>query len=364
MSDGNQPSVVVTGLAGNLGLRLLRELTGVRVIGVDKSPPRTSLPLRFEPMDLGSEASCRQLVGLLRETGAQAVVHLAFVIDPVRTGELDVDRMWRINVAGTARVAEAIAVVNRSGGTVRKFIFPSSVSAYGSDLPRPVDEDFRLGAHTLPYAVHKRESDEVVQERAADLGACRTYILRPHIFAGATMQNYLVGALRGTPTGRGKWGERLRQKGKRLPIVLPYGQQYLAARFQFVHVDDVARLIAHILRREQDDAQLTILNVAGRGSALTLEQCARIADTRVMRLPGRGACRAALKLMWDLGISGVPPEALPYFLGTYTMDTGRLQKFLGAEYERVMRHTVEQALRDSFVAPHDEPAVRTAEART
>ena len=64
-------------------------------------------------MDLGDEDSCRQLFLLLRDSRAEAVVHLAFVLDPVRAGVLDVDRMWQINVAGTARVMEAITEANR-----------------------------------------------------------------------------------------------------------------------------------------------------------------------------------------------------------------------------------------------------------
>jgi len=348
MSDA-QPTVLITGVAGNLGLRLLRELPEFQVIGLDRTQPGAGLPLRFESIDLGEEPSCGQLVSLLRQTGAQAVVHLAFVIDPVRTGVLDVDRMWRINVAGTARVMEAIAVVNRTGGAVKKFIYPSSVSAYGSDFPKAVSEDYRLGGHTLPYSIHKREADEVVQERAAKLGDCATYLLRPHIFTGATMQNYLVGALRGTPTGPGKMGAWLRQRGTRLPIVLPMGERYLQTKWQFVHVDDVARLMAHILRRQDEPGKLTVLNVAGRGPSLSFGECVRIAGARMVRLPGQAACRAVLRMMWNAGISGVPPEALPFFVGSYTMDTTRLQKFLGAEYEKVMRHTVEQALADSFV---------------
>src|SRR5512146_880064 len=175
-------TVIVTGAAGNLGLRLLPQLHDYSVFGVDIAPPKTDHPLRFERMDLGREESCGQLVNLLRETGAENVVHLAFVIDPVRTGVLDVKRMWEINVAGTARVVEAITEVNRMGGKVKKFIFPSSVSAYGPDLPGPVKEEHPLGAHTLPYAIHKQESDEVVRLRAAKMGACSTYILRPNIF--------------------------------------------------------------------------------------------------------------------------------------------------------------------------------------
>src|SRR6266550_3659542 len=170
-----KPTVLVTGISGNLGLRLLPQLADFNVIGVDLNPPQTDLPLSFERMDLGQEESCRQLYLLMRQTNPVAVVHLAFVIDPVRTGVLNVDRMWQINVAGTARVMEAITEANRDVAVVEKFIFPSSVSAYGSDLPRLVTEEFPLGGHTLPYAIHKMESDRVVQQRAPSLRgpACR-----------------------------------------------------------------------------------------------------------------------------------------------------------------------------------------------
>src|SRR5213079_3629198 len=90
-----KPTVLVTGISGNLGLRLLPQLAGFNVLGVDLNPPQTNLPLSFERMDLGQEESCRQLYLLMRQTNPVAVVHLAFVIDPVRTGVLNVDRMWQ-----------------------------------------------------------------------------------------------------------------------------------------------------------------------------------------------------------------------------------------------------------------------------
>src|SRR5213082_331245 len=165
-----KPTVLVTGISGNLGLRLLPSLADFNVVGVDLNPPQTNLPLSFERMDLGQEESCRELYLLLRRTSAVAVVHLAFVIDPVRTGVLDVDRMWQINVSGTARVMEAVTEANRTTDDgVKQFIFPSSVSAYGPDSPEPFSEDSPLAAHTLPYAIHKKESDEVVQQRCTAL---------------------------------------------------------------------------------------------------------------------------------------------------------------------------------------------------
>ena len=40
--------------------------------------------------------------------------------------------------------------------------------------------------------------------------------------------------------------------------------------------------------------------------------------------------RIVLRLLWKFGISSIPPEALPYMIGSYTMDTTRLQQFLGS----------------------------------
>ena len=200
--------------------------------------------------------------------------------------------MWQINVAGTARVMEAISVVNRTGGNIRQFIYPSSVAAYGPETDGPVKEDAALRAHTLPYAIHKRESDEVVRYRAESLGDCRIYILRPHIFTGATVQNYMVGALRGTPAGKSKRAARMREQGKRLPLMLPRDPQYLEKRFQFLHVDDMARLLTFLLYRPDSDPPMTIMNVAGRGDSLTIQRCAEIAQATIKRAPSKAAFHA------------------------------------------------------------------------
>jgi len=341
-------TILITGVGGNLGTRLVPMLEKFRVIGVDLNSPDFLAPIEFHAVDLGREASCRTLTQLLRQTGAHAVVHLAFVVDPQRTGVLDVERMWQINVAGTGRVMEAISVVNRTGGRIRQFIFPSSVSAYGPETPGPVKEDFPLLAHTLPYAIHKRESDEVVRYRAESLGDCRTYILRPHIFTGATMQNYLVGALRGTPLGKSPRAARMRAGNTRLPLLLPRGKKYEEKLFQFVHVDDMARLLKYLLYRPMSDPPLTILNVAAHGDPISIRSCAEIAHANIRRVPGRMICRMILNTLWKREISSIPAEALPYMIGSYTMDTSRLRKFLGSDYSLVMHYSIEEALRDCF----------------
>jgi len=351
--DDVKPTVLVTGIAGNLGQRLLPLLGGYQVIGIDLFPPRPGVSLsRFVQMDLGLEESCWELLLLLRDLRPAAVVHLAFVLDPVRNDVLDLERMWQINVAGTARVMEAITEANRDDFIVSKFIFPSSVSAYGPDLLQQVSEDSPLGAHTLPYAVHKMECDKVVQARAPALRACSVYMLRPHIFTGASVENYMVGAFRGTPNGRGKRAARMRAQGKRLPCMLPYGQKYLDNKIQFVHVDDMARLMAFILAKTEPETQrLTVLNVAGRGEPLTFARCIEVAQAKLVRVPGKWAFRSVLRFLWNTEISAIPPEAAPYMTGEYTMNTGRLRKFLGPDYETVMRYTIAHAFADSFASP-------------
>jgi nucleoside-diphosphate-sugar epimerase len=208
-----------------------------------------------------------------------------------------------------------------------------------------------MAAHTLPYAIHKKQCDEVVQQRSAALRGCSVYILRPHIFAGASVENYLLGAFRGTPNGKGSHAEKMRTQGKRLPCMLPYGQQYFDNKIQFVHVDDMARLIAHILHRDPEMQRLTILNVAGRGEPLTFGRCIEMAQAKLVRVPGKWAMRLVLQLLWKRQISAIPPEALPYMTGEYIMNTDRLRGFLGKEYENVIRYTIADAFADSFKTP-------------
>jgi nucleoside-diphosphate-sugar epimerase len=352
--ESEKPVVVVTGISGNLGSRLMPMLGSFSVIGVDVTPPQTDLPLKFERLDLGEESSTRALYEILRDSRPAAVVHLAFVIDPVRSGVLDTERMWQINVAGTARVMEAITEANRTAESViRQFIFPSSVSVYGSQLAAPATEQSPMAAHTLAYAIHKKQCDEVVQQRSPALRGCSVYILRPHIFAGATVENYLLGAFRGTPNGKSARAEKMRSEGKRLPCMLPRGEEYLENKIQFVHVDDMSRLIAHILRRDPEPQRLTVLNVAGPGEPLTFGRCIQMAQAKLVRVPGRWAMRKVLEYLWYRQISAIPPEAVPYMTGEYIMDTSRLQNFLGAEYQDVMRYTIEDAFADSFKAVPD-----------
>ena len=348
MAEG-PPAVVVTGISGNLGRSLLPALSGFRVIGVDMRPPQTDSAIQFTKIDFGVEASCLEFLQLLREVRPVAVVHLAFVMDAVRTGVLDRDRMWQINVSGTARVMEAVAEANRDWPMIEKFVFMSSVAAYGPNLSLPAAEDAPLAAHTYVYGVHKMESDRVVQQRSPGLRGCSVYILRPHIFAGRSVDNYFMEAFRGIPGGASKRAERMRERGTRLPAMLPSGSQYLQNKIQFVHIDDVARLITHILKKQDPESQrLTILNVAGRGEPLTYEQCVQMAKAKLVRVPTKKIFELLLRFLWSRKISTIPPDVVPYMTSSTVMNTARLQEFLGPEYKNVIQYSVADAFAECF----------------
>jgi nucleoside-diphosphate-sugar epimerase len=256
--------------------------------------------------------------------------------------------MWRINVAGTARVLEAIAEANRMGGKVAKLVHLSSVAVYGPKPRRPALETDPLDAHTLTYAVHKREADLAVQSRVKDLGGCSVYILRPQIFSGPSVQNYMIDCLRGTAYGRGRLGQRLARRGKRLPFIFPMGGSYLQNKVQLAHVDDVARLIAWTLVRPKEKSTLTILNVAGHGEPLTVAQAIELTRASVTRLPTAILCRTIIRMMWKLGATSIPPDAFPYLIGSYPMDMSKLKSFLGADYEQVIQYSTAAALMESM----------------
>ncbi len=352
--DEEKPNIVVTGISGNLGLCLLSQLKGYKVTGIGLKPPETTYPLNFVRLDLGLEESCRELFVLMRTLRPVAVIHLAFVADPLRSGIRDADRLWQINVGGTARVFEALTEVNRDAEIIKKFVFVSCAFTYGTPPSQTVTEEHKLAAHSLPFAIHKMEADQAIQQRAPSARGCSVYLLRPAIFAGPEATNYLVGSFRGRPGVRSKIGARLMKSGKRLPFCLPWGKKYVEQKVQAVHTEDIARLITFILRKsEPESRRLTVLNIAGRGEPIALQHCAEVAESKLLRLPGEWATRQWLRFLWKAGISEIPPDATTYLSGNPILQTDRLREFLGPYYEDVIRYTISDAFADCFVSsPH------------
>jgi len=117
--------VVVTGASGNVGSRVLPRLLDLNdveeVIGIARRPPKRPWPerLRWVPCDIGG----RDAQDVLRRalTGADAVVHLAWQIQPARA----LERLRRTNIDGSLNVFSA--ALDAGDGAI---VYASSLRPY------------------------------------------------------------------------------------------------------------------------------------------------------------------------------------------------------------------------------------------
>ena len=124
--------------------------------------------------------------GALERARADALVHLAFILNPSHDEAL----MYDVDVNGTHNVLEAAAAAGTS-----QVLVTSSSTAYGAfpDNPVPLTEDDPVrGVSAFSYARDKTESDRICQLWAARYPDRTMTIVRPCIVFGPNVDNYLV----------------------------------------------------------------------------------------------------------------------------------------------------------------------------
>lgn len=167
--------VLVTGAAGFIGSHLVEALArqGDEVIGIDNFDPfypramkernlaeMGELPgFTFYELDLLDTAALRSHL-----TPDTVVAHLAAKAG-VRPSLADPVSYARVNVAGTAAVAEAA----RAAG-VSRILFGSSSSVYGDSTPAPFREDAVAMEPVSPYAATKRAAELLLRSVAQVYG--------------------------------------------------------------------------------------------------------------------------------------------------------------------------------------------------
>ncbi|MBA3631044.1 MAG: NAD-dependent epimerase/dehydratase family protein, partial [Actinobacteria bacterium] len=178
--------VVITGATGNVGASLVRALgeddAVTSIVGLARRRPKWR-PAKTEwaAADISSDD-----LGAPFE-GADAVVHLAWLIQPSRRTDL----LWLTNVAGSRRVFDAAA---RAGATT--IVYASSVGAYSpGPKDRRVDERWPvMGVPTSFYSRHKAEVERSLDAFEAQHPGIRVVRLRPGLLfkrASATEQRRL-----------------------------------------------------------------------------------------------------------------------------------------------------------------------------
>ena len=156
--------VLVTGGAGFVARHLSRELSvvGHDVVLTDVVP---APGVRVADLTDG-----RVFDGLVENIRPDACVHLgamAFVPD----GDLQTERLWRVNVGGTENLCSAL----RTHVSQARLLFVSTSQVYGApgvDEPRLVDEDSSCSPQSV-YARSKLAAEKVVLQSGLDVCIAR-----------------------------------------------------------------------------------------------------------------------------------------------------------------------------------------------
>lgn len=284
--------VAITGVAGYLGQRLLGLLGGDdavdRIIGLDAAEPSLVSPkLEFHHTDVRDPRLPKILAG------ADVLVHLAWVVDPIR----DEREMWSANVEGTRNVFLGAAAAGLS-----KIVYTSSATVYGAhpDNDFPLTEGSPLRANVdLAYAAHKLEAERFIEAFREDHPGTVVTVLRPAIVFGPNVENFVSRYF----------------ESPRLLVVKGYRPPW-----QFVHEEDVASALYHAVANDLDGAY----NVSADGwlpHAETLE----LSGKKEAVLPEAVAFSAAERL-WRAGLSLGPPAELHYIMHPWVVDNARLRE--------------------------------------
>lgn len=313
--------VVVTGASGNVGTSVLealgREAKVKEIVGIARRVPAVEMPkVEWVAADVVADT----LVPLF--AGADAVVHLAWAIQPSR----DEAVTERINVEGSRRVFDAVA---RAG--VGALVHASSVGAYSpGPKERRVDESWPVdGIPTSFYSRHKAAVETILDAFELREPEVRVVRLRPglifkaeaaseirRLFAGPFLPGFLI--------------------QKRLIPLLP---RVPRLRFQAVHSRDVGEAYRQAVVREVEGA----FNIAAEPE-IGVEELCRLFGARSFPLPA-GALRTAAEVTWKLRLQPSSPGWIDLALGVPSMDTTRARELLGWEPKLTSLQALEDLLR-------------------
>jgi UDP-glucose 4-epimerase len=308
--------VVVVGATGNVGTSLVSALAEDAavdsILGIARRLPQASCP---KTAWVSADVTRDDLRPHFR--GADAVVHLAWAIQPSR----DLTALWRTNVEGSTRVFRAVAAEG-----VPALVYASSVGTYSAGpKDREVDESWPTnGVPTSFYARHKAEVERRLDRFEAEHSSVRVVRLRPALIfkreAATGIRRLFAGPFLPTPLLRRGW--------------IPFVPDVAGLRFQAVHSYDVGEAYRLALVRDVRGA----FNLAA-GPILDPRNVAELLETRLMPMPVT-VFRALADLTWRLGLQPSPVGWADMGLGVPIMSTERARTELGWS----PRWTAEEAL--------------------
>jgi UDP-glucose 4-epimerase len=310
--------VVVVGATGNLGTSTLRALVSDSrvdsILGIARRRPELQLPkVEWAEADVRSA----DLTSLF--AGADAVVHLAWLIQPSRNEH----ETESVNVVGSERVFGAVA---DSG--VPRLVYASSVGAY-SPGPKDelVDESHPTdGIPTSFYSRHKAAVERILDRFETSTPSVSVARLRPalvfkadagseirRLFAGPFLPNALI-----------------------TRSLIPIVPSVRGLRFQAVHSLDAGIAFARAAFSDQTGA----FNIAA-DPVLDPDRIGSLLAARPVKVPRR-LLRAITAATWHLRLQPTPPGWLDLALEVPLMSSERARRELDWE----PRRSADEALLD------------------
>ena len=306
---------LITGGSGYIGGRLIELLTrqdDAEVLNLDIRPPSIPRPrTRFIRMDVRD----RGMRALVEAETPDALVHLAFVLNPIR----DEHAMYDIDVNGTQNVLDAAS----AAGTPQLLV-ASSTTAYGAwpDNPVPLtEEDPVRGMPGYEYARDKTEIDRLCQLWAAQHPDRTMTIVRPTIVFGPNVDNYIVRFWTTSPF---------------FPLLDGNDPDW-----QFVHEEDVVYAISRLVSERRGG----IFNLTADGT-IKLSEAARLAGLKTRRMPTKVYRRIATAA-WRMRLPRVeaPPGQIDFILYPWIASNEKLKAELGWTPRYTSRETFVETMR-------------------
>ncbi len=307
---------MVTGASGNVGTSLLRSLAHEPAVDSILGLARRVPERRFAKTEWAAADVAHSDLGR-HFRGADAVVHLAWLIQPGRD-----ERVTReANVNGSARVFAAAAQAG-----VKTLVHASSVGAYSKGpKDRAVDESWPTeGVPSSFYSRHKVEAERLLDRFEADNPGVRVVRLRPglifkrdaatgirRLFAGPFLPNPLV-------------------RRELIPVV----PDVPGLRFQAVHSHDVGEAYRLAVTGQATGA----FNVATE-PVLDPARLARLLGARRVPLPA-AVLRAGAAVSYRAHLQPTEPGWVDMGLAVPIMEVRRAREELGW----TPTHTSEEAL--------------------
>jgi nucleoside-diphosphate-sugar epimerase len=312
--------VVIFGATGNVGTSLLESLADEQqideVVAVARRRPQSSFPrTKFVTADITHS----ELEPIVR--GADAVVHLAWLIQPGR----DAATTHRVNVLGSERVFRAA-----TDAKVPAVIYASSVGAY-SPGPKDhlVDESWPTeGIQSSFYSRHKVAVERQLDRLEREHPELRIVRMRPALIFKAEAATEI----------RRLFAGPLLPRALLRPALIPIVPDVQGLRFQAVHSLDVGDAYRRALLSDVRGA----FNLAAEPT-LGPGELGQILHARPVRLPA-GLLRGAAALTFALRLQPTEPGWVDMGLAIPAMASTRAQTELGWEPRRPADDTLRELL--------------------